>query len=607
MKTVINENRKLFEQWTLDYQKQKEEANRLYSHISTFRILTFLIGAVALIIGITEKEKNYAMILAVVGGLFLIGFLVLVKWHSAVAQRQQMLDEKWEVCQRYCNRYTDGWRKFDEKGTVYLRENDCVAADIDLLGDNSLYQMLSVCHTDKGKRLFADRLTTRYMEPDVREKRHEAIAELTGKPEFAVEFETAGRRLEAEKEKFDAEAFESFCADQTKGTLSAFVHVLRIVFPLCETGSLILFLIGKISYGYPLVGFLTLLILSWLTRFMTDAVIQPVYYAGAVSGAYESMLSLIARQEFRSALLADMRVCAGGENGAVKAYHKLKAIGQAYNISFNPLVHQILCGLLLWDYQLAAVVTGWKKKYGQQVAGCSDMIAGLEELMSFSVLGMVRDTGDSVIEYGANQVSLEGTNLYHPLLIPEHARGNDVTLTDGITIITGSNMSGKTTFLRTVAINLVLAYLGAPVCAEHLRASYMRIFTSMRVKDDVAHGISTFYAEILRIKEMAGYRKEGKPMLCLIDEIFKGTNSADRIVGAKEVITKLAGTQCMTVVSTHDFELCSITDQNHTPAVNYHFQEYYEGDELRFDYKIRDGRCTTTNARAILRMAGFEV
>ena len=168
-------------------------------------------------------------------------------------------------------------------------------------------------------------------------------------------------------------------------------------------------------------------------------------------------------------------------------------------------------------------------------------------------------------------------------------------------------MSGKTTFLRTVAVNLVLAYLGAPVCAKRLSATYMRLFTSMRVKDDVAHGISTFYAEILRIKEMAKYRQEDMPMLCLIDEIFKGTNSADRIVGAREVIVKLAGENCMTVVSTHDFELCDMKDGHGIPAVNYHFQEYYEGDALRFDYKIRDGRCTTTNARAILRMAGFEI
>mgnify|MGYP002456821642 FL=1 len=368
-----------------------------------------------------------------------------------------------------------------------------------------------------------------------------------------------------------------------------------------------MFLTGTISYGYPLAGFLALLVISWLTKFMTDGIIQPVYYASTVSGEYEVMLSLVAEQAFQSEVLARMQQRAGGATGAVRAYHKLKAISQAYNISFNPLVHQILCGLFLWDYQLAAVVSRWKKTYGTQVAGCSDMIAELEDLMSFSVLGMVRETGEGQIDYTETEVHLEGTNLYHPLLLPDQAQGNDVTLGSGITIITGSNMSGKTTFLRTVAINLVLAYLGAPVCAETLKASYMRIFTSMRVKDDVAHGISTFYAEILRIKEMAVYRKEEKPMLCLIDEIFKGTNSADRIVGAKEVITKLAGSRCMTVVSTHDFELCSITDKDQTPAVNYHFQEYYEGDELRFDYKIRDGRCTTTNARAILRMAGFEV
>ena len=606
MKTV-SENQKQFAQWTLEYQKKKEEADRLFARISTFRILTFLIGAAALIIGITEKEKSYSVFLTVAGVVFLIGFVVLVKWHSVVADRQSLLTEKWEVCNRYCSRFTDGWRKFPETGAGYMTEDDCVAADIDLLGENSLYQMISVCHTDKGKQLFARHLTERNMSETEREQRCGAIAELAQKPEFAVEFETAGRRMESEREKFDAEAFEDFCQDPSQGKLPGFTHVLRIVLPILEIAGLIAFLCGAVSYGYPLVGFLILLVVSWLTRFLTDSVIQPVCYASNVSGAYEDMLSLIAGQEFASGILAQMRQQAGGTDGAVKAYHKLKAISQAYNISFNPLVHQILCGFLLWDYQLAAIVSKWKKKYGAQVAGCSDMFAELEDLMSFSVLGMVRDTGDSTIDYKQEQVYLEGTDVYHPLLVPGQAQGNNVMLRSGITIITGSNMSGKTTFLRTIAINLVLAYLGAPVCAKRLHASNMRIFTSMRVKDDVAHGISTFYAEILRIKEMAGYRKEGKPMLCLIDEIFKGTNSADRIVGAKEVITKLAGETCMTVVSTHDFELCSITDKAGTPAVNYHFQEYYEGDELRFDYKIRDGRCTTTNARAILRMAGFDL
>lgn len=604
---TVSENQEQFKKWRGKYMYRALKSDRLFERISTFRILAFLVGAVALIIGITEKEKAYATVLIVVGILFLVGFLVLVKWHSKVVIRQQVFRDKFQVCDRYCNRFTEKWREFEDNGSSYLNEYDSVSADVDLIGENSLYQMISVCHTEKGKQILANDLAGRYIEEEEREKRYAAIKELSEKLEFAVEFEAAGLRTEAEKEKFDANEFEAFCGDEQQGKLSVLGHIVRFVLPICEITSLVLFLTGVISYGYPLVGFLVLLVLSWLTKFRTDAIIQPVYYASAVSGEYEKMLSLVAEQEFKSDILSDMQQRAGGANGAVRAYHKLKAIGQAYNISFNPLVHQILCGFLLWDYQLAAIVARWKKIYGAQVAGCSDMLGNLEELMSFAVLAMVRETGEGQIDYTEKDVYLEGVNLYHPLLMPDQAQGNDVKLTSGITIITGSNMSGKTTFLRTIAVNLVLAYLGAPVCAEQLKASYMRIFTSMRVKDDVAHGISTFYAEILRIKDMAGYRKEEKPMLCLIDEIFKGTNSADRIVGAREVITQLAGARCMTVVSTHDFELCSITDKNQTPAVNYHFQEYYEGDELRFDYKIRDGRCTTTNARAILRMAGFEV
>ena len=171
-------------------------------------------------------------------------------------------------------------------------------------------------------------------------------------------------------------------------------------------------------------------------------------------------------------------------------------------------------------------------------------------------------------------------------------------------------MSGKTTYLRTLALNLVLAYIGTGVTADSFKAPVMRIFTSMRVHDDVANGISTFYAEILRIKSMAEYIEERKqsgdlPAFCLIDEIFKGTNSADRIVGAKEALQKLSVDNNMVLVSTHDFELCNITTKNNDKADNYHFSEYYDENELKFSYKIQNGPCTTTNARAILRLAGL--
>ena len=198
-------------------------------------------------------------------------------------------------------------------------------------------------------------------------------------------------------------------------------------------------------------------------------------------------------------------------------------------------------------------------------------------------------------------------NVYHPLIDPETVIANDADISGRLTIITGSNMSGKTTFMRTVAINMVLSYIGAGVCADKFSVPYMKIFTSMRVMDDVAGGISTFYAEILRIKAMAEYvaGKSSVPAICLIDEIFKGTNSADRIVGAEEALKKLSEGNAMVIVTTHDFELCDLKKQNGEPADNYHFEEHYENGELKFDYKIRDGRCKTRNAMAILKMAGL--
>ena len=199
---------------------------------------------------------------------------------------------------------------------------------------------------------------------------------------------------------------------------------------------------------------------------------------------------------------------------------------------------------------------------------------------------------------------LEAKNLTHLLIPEEKAVPNDIDATAGTRIITGSNMSGKTTYLRTVASACVLAYAGAPVPGERFRLSPLYLFTSIRVTDDAAHGLSTFYAEILRIKSMMAFKEKEKPMLIVIDEIFKGTNSADRLIGAREAISRLTGADFITLVSTHDFELCEI-ESDAAPVTNWHFEESYEDDKLLFDYKIKEGRCTTRNAQYLLKMAGI--
>lgn len=166
-------------------------------------------------------------------------------------------------------------------------------------------------------------------------------------------------------------------------------------------------------------------------------------------------------------------------------------------------------------------------------------------------------------------------------------------------------MSGKTTFLRSVGSNLVLAYAGGVVLAKEFDASLMKILTSIRVEDNVNKGISTFYAELLRIKQMTDYNNKKRPMICLIDEIFKGTNSADRIICATESIKKLSNPWSITLVSTHDFELCDLAKNKDVNAVNYHFSEYYKDDKIHFDYNIKSGPCVTTNAKTLLKMVGI--
>ena len=219
-------------------------------------------------------------------------------------------------------------------------------------------------------------------------------------------------------------------------------------------------------------------------------------------------------------------------------------------------------------------------------------IEELEALISLTGIGILKE--EKCFPVKSNKVEIKFMEIKHPLLKEEICVDNDFDTKAQVNIITGSNMGGKTSFLRTIGINIVLMNAGTYVCAKSFRASYLKIFTSMRVGDDIEKGISTFYGELLRIKKAMDYLNQGN-MLVLIDEIFKGTNYQDRIYGAKKVIQRLQNQQVITFLTTHDFELCD--EKNIT---NYHVKEYYEGDQIQFDYKIRKGKCTSTNAKYLM-------
>lgn len=225
-------------------------------------------------------------------------------------------------------------------------------------------------------------------------------------------------------------------------------------------------------------------------------------------------------------------------------------------------------------------------------------IEELEVLISLAGIGVVnKDVSFPVL---VPDVSLKFDNLRHPLIDADVVVGNDFFGNNGVNVITGSNMGGKTSFIKTIGINLILMCAGTYVCADNFCSSYFKIFTSINVSDDINKGVSTFYGELLRVKEAIDCDYENR--MVLIDEIFRGTNYNDRMFGALNVIKKLNDGNTILFVTTHDFEVCDFEVSN---LKNYYVKEYYEGGVIKFDYKIRKGKCNSTNAKYLMKMLGI--
>ena len=602
---------KRLEEFYKEEKKKDEERAKLlqrsYDRIAWLRLIVFLGAVVLIYLGLTERPGKE---LYLIGGILcFIGFLVLIRLHDGIEKKQRLLAAREAVVDAYPARFGTGWRDFSDDGSKFLKKDDTVARDLDLLGPGSLYQMISICQSAYGKWRLADVLLDPYSVIDDRENRQEAIRELSEKPEFLMNYESVVRQAFVTGRKHPVRDDDKRRAGNAykpgKIRFRSWMGFLMAFVPLMNIAVIVGILIGLIQPAWILVSFLVGYCVTAGCKEKLDAETKGIFSSEMTSGQVYPIFQTIQKEEFTSGKLRSIRERVVGNDGMMMAQKKLSHLADLKNLDYNPVVGMLLTGFAGWDFFLAFMAARWDRLHGAAFAGSFDIVAELEELGSLAVLSIVRPTCTPVLD--PEEQGLHFKKLSHPLLDPETVVANDADLDSPLTILTGSNMSGKTTFLRTVAVNLVLSYIGAGAVAEEFRTGYRKLFTSMRVQDDVAGGISTFYAEILRIKEMSEYIRSGKqvPALCLIDEIFKGTNSADRIVGAEEALKRLSVNGGMVIVSTHDFELCALKQANGAPAENRHFEESYEDDKLVFDYKMKDGPCTTRNAKALLTLAGL--
>ncbi|MGL5766590.1 MAG: MutS family DNA mismatch repair protein, partial [Sarcina sp.] len=425
--------------------------------------------------------------------------------------------------------------------------------------------------------------------------------ELAKKYEFRELFLSALLKQKAEKKNF---YLLEWAKEDNKQFLSAGIGILKILAPIITCMTLILTILGKVNIIALLILFgINFMVIKLASREATRGIDLFDELKRELFG-YVNALELLEKEAFQAEILKSLQKKLTNRNGkkASEALRELYALGSWFNDRHNAF-YIIFNLMFYWDYHLLARAEKWKEIYKNDVEVWMEVVGEFEALESLSIV--VDDTftfptiNDGLI--------IEAENLVHPMLFEDGVDNSfNLNKEKRVALVTGSNMSGKSTFLRTIGFSMFLTYLGLPVKAKELSVPIVNIYTCMRTGDNMNESISSFYAEILRVKNIVEASEKGERILFLLDEIFKGTNSIDRHEGAQVLITQLLKFESIGIVSTHDFELCDMEKVN-SCIINYNFREYYENNKLYFDYKLRNGVSTTRNARYLMKMAGIEI
>ncbi|MEE3343675.1 MAG: hypothetical protein VZS44_06260 [Bacilli bacterium] len=564
-----------------NYKKNKEMYNYFKSKvniISSFRLVVFLCSIISFFIA-----SSYIFFIYV-GFFFILCFIILIYVHDKFYKKLEYYNNSLEVIDEYKKRVNGKWREFSDIGGDYESE---LLNDLDIVGKNSLFQYLSICKTKDGRDVLIKKLSNNKFNVDKLIDEQDAVKELSNMHKFILDFQVSMFKYRDKNIRL-SDGFKKLDRRVGNKTIDLFIGLFL------STLSIFLLFFGLFNI-LPLSCFYAMFIFNFFINYMYsfifnldfDNISFVTYNYEKLKGVYDIVVSC----NFDSKLLNNIK---NKTNAGSSSMNKLVIINDLNNFKDNILSSFIFNGLFSINIIVMYLYSLFQDSDTKIFKDGISCVAELEALISLSNLGIVRD--DVVIPKISNEIVLEFNDIKHPLIDQGKCVGNDYSGKNGINIITGSNMGGKTSFLRTIGINLILMNAGGFVCSKNFKSCYMKIFTSMRVEDDIDSGISTFYGELLRIKKALDY-EEGNRII-LVDEIFKGTNYNDRIYGAIEVMKKLNDERTILFITTHDFELCDVKIKN---LENYYVKEYYEGDNIKFDYKIRHGKCDSTNAKYLMR------
>ena len=594
---------------------------RIEKTVSWSRLAAVL--AAAVLVWLSVQARLFPLLWAAVPALL---FLVLVVLHERVLQRAERLKRARAFYRFMLDRLDGDWRAGGRPGTRFAEGHagHVYAADLDLFGPDSLFRLLSRARTRGGEELLASWLL-RPAPPDAVRRRQEAVRELAPGLDFRERLAATGRiaRTDLDPEALVSWAEGAWAEGDGRAALPGaggrefLVRALLVAVAAAN----VLAVTGWLAWGWgpsPFLGLAVLQILwslAWRQRFR--AATAGVRRASRDLNLVASLLEVIEGEPFESTRLVELARRLRGDDGATasRSARRLQRLVDLLD-SMRNAVFAPFGLLLLWTPQLAYAIDSWRRRHGDRVAVWLRALAEFEALASLASHAFENPdrTYPTLVEPSADQRPLlDGRELGHPLLPARVCVANDVFLAGPPTaaqclIVSGSNMSGKSTLLRTVGTNVALAQAGAPVRARSLRLTPLAVGSSIQLHDSLAEGQSRFYAEITKLKSVLDLTEQPTPVLFLLDEILHGTNSHDRRVGAEALVRGLLDRGAIGLVTTHDLALARIAgDSTSSRLRNVHFQDRLENGRIHFDYRLREGTVTRSNALDLMRQVGLDV
>jgi hypothetical protein len=549
------------------------------------------------------------LVLVWLKGLSILWLLAPFVVFLALAIVQQRITASRRRCERAAALYEQGLARLDDlwvgkgaTGERFRNSSHPYAEDLDLFGQGSLFELLSSARTRVGEETLAHWLLVPAATSVVR-ARHAAVVELRPRLDLREDLALLGEAIHTGS---DAQALTVWAAAPPWQISS----VARIAAPLLALVALFTLILWLTGFGwYPFLGSI---ILGQIFVFKLRAPVQRVIRAldgpGRDLALLSQVLNRLEGERFSSAHLIQLRAALDVEGLApsqqiARLNRLIELLDSRRNMFFAPFAF-----ILLWPLQCAMAIERWREKSGPAVARWLAAVGEFEALSSLAGYSY-EHPHDPFPELVDGVTCFEGEGLGHPLLAEARTVRTNVRLSEelSVLIVSGSNMSGKSTLLRTVGTNTVLALAGAPVRAHRLRLSPLQVGASIRIQDSLQAGASRFYAEITRLRQILELTQASPPVLFLLDEILHGTNSHDRRIGAEAVLRAFVERGAIGLVTTHDLALTHIVEELAARAANVHFEDHLEGGRMTFDYLLRPGVLQRSNALELMRSVGLDV